>query len=154
MQFPTGKICVRHAVAADVTQLCELLSLLFAQEADFKPDAERQGCGLRLIVEQPEVGRIYCATDGHGIVGMVSILFTVSTAEGGRAAWLEDMVVHPSWRGQGIGERLLHETIREARAAGCSRITLLTDATNSSAIRFYGRAGFVRSQMIPFRLSL
>jgi GNAT superfamily N-acetyltransferase len=154
MQFPTGKICVRQAVTADVTQLCELLSLLFAQEADFKPDAERQACGLRLIVEQPEVGRIYCATDGDGIVGMVSILFTVSTAEGGRAAWLEDMVVHPSWRGHGIGERLLHETIREARAAGCSRITLLTDATNSSAIRFYGRAGFVRSQMIPFRLSL
>lgn len=118
------------------------------------PDAERQARGLRLIVERPEVGRIYCATDGYNIVGMVSILFTVSTAEGGRAAWLEDMVVHSSLRGQGIGERLLHEAIGGARAAGCSRITLLTDATNSSAMRFYGRAGFVRSQMVPFRLSL
>jgi ribosomal protein S18 acetylase RimI-like enzyme len=151
---PTDKICVREAIATDVPQLCELLSLLFAQEADFKPDAERQTRGLRLIVEQPEVGRIYCAADGESIVGMVSILFTVSTAEGGRAAWLEDMIVHPSRRGQGIGDRLLHEAINRARAAGCSRITLLTDATNNSAIRFYGRAGFVRSQMIPLRLSL
>src|SRR4051812_6898760 len=154
MQFSTDKICVRQAITADVTQLCELLSLLFAQEADFKPDAERQMRGLRLIVEQPEVGRIYCATEGDSIVGMVSILFTVSTAEGGRAAWLEDMIVHPSRRGQGIGDRLLHEAISRARAAGCSRITLLTDATNDSAIRFYGRAGFVRSQMIPLRLSI
>jgi GNAT superfamily N-acetyltransferase len=154
VQNPTDKICVRLAITSDVAQLSELLSLLFAQEADFKPDAERQTRGLRLIVEQPEVGRICCATDGDSIVGMVSILFTVSTAEGGRAAWLEDMVVHPSRRGQGIGERLLHEAITGARAAGCSRVTLLTDATNSSAMRFYGRAGFVRSQMIPFRLSL
>jgi ribosomal protein S18 acetylase RimI-like enzyme len=150
----TDKICVREAIEADVPQLCELLSLLFAQEADFKPDAERQTSGLRLIIQQPEVGRIYCATDGESIVGMVSILFTVSTAEGGRAAWLEDMIVHPSRRGQGIGDRLLHEAISRARAAGCSRITLLTDATNDPAIRFYGRAGFVRSQMIPLRLSL
>ena len=154
MQFPTDKILVRQAVTADVPELCELLFLLFAQEADFKPDAERQARGLRLIVEQPEVGRIYCAIDADCIVGMVSILFSVSTSEGGRAAWLEDMVVHPSQRGQGIGERLLHKAISEARAAGCSRITLLTDATNSSAMRFYGRAGFVRSQMVPFRLSL
>ena len=154
MQYPTDKICVRPAITADVSQLCELLSLLFAQESDFQPDAERQVRGLRLIVEQPEVGRIHCATDGDIIVGMVSTLFTVSTDEGGRAAWLEDMVVHPSRRGHGIGDRLLHEAISDARAAGCSRITLLTDATNSAAMRFYGRAGFVRSQMIPFRLSL
>jgi ribosomal protein S18 acetylase RimI-like enzyme len=85
---------------------------------------------------------------------MVNLLFTISTAAGGRAAWLEDMVVHPSYRGRGIGESLLRHAIDEARALGCSRITLLTDQTNGSAIRFYERAGFVRSQMVPFRLSL
>lgn len=127
---------------------------MFTHEVDFTPDAERQERALRLIVEQPDVGRIYCATDGDTIVGMVSILFTVSTAEGGRAAWLEDMVVHPTRRGQGFGEQLLREAIREARAAGCSRLTLLTDASNNSAMRFYRRAGFVRSQMVPLRLSL
>jgi len=85
---------------------------------------------------------------------MVSILFTVSTAEGGRAAWLEDMIVHPGRRGQGIGERLLDEAKSGARAAGCSRITLLTDASNNAAMRFYGRAGFVCSEMVPMRMSL
>ena len=145
---------VRQATAADVKQLSDLLGLLFTQEVDFTPDAERQERALRLIVEQPDIGRIYCATDGDTIVAMVSILFTVSTAEGGRAAWLEDMVVHPTSRGQGFGEQLLREAIREARAAGCSRLTLLTDASNHSAMRFYRRAGFVRSQMVPLRLSL
>jgi GNAT superfamily N-acetyltransferase len=155
MQHSTGKITVRQATPGDVPQLCGLLALLFAQEADFTPDTRRQTRGLRLILEQPEVGRIYCATNGNNhIKGMVSILFTVSTAEGGRAAWLEDMIVHPAWRGQRIGEHLLQKAVTEARAAGCSRITLLTGATNRRAMRFYGRAGFVRSQMIPLRLSL
>jgi len=145
---------ISQATVEDIPQLAELLAILFSQEADFKPDAARQERGLRLIVEQPEVGRIYCARQGGRVVGMVSLLFTISTAVGSRAAWLEDMVVLPSQRGQGIGEQLLRHAIGAARALGCRRITLLTDSTNSSAMRFYERAGFVRSQMVPFRLSL
>ncbi len=145
---------ISQATAEDIPQLAELLAILFTQEADFTPDAARQERGVRLIVEQPEVGRIYCAWEDGRLVGMVSLLFTISTAVGSRAAWLEDMVVDPSRRGQGIGEQLLRHAIGDARALGCRRITLLTDSTNSSAMRFYERAGFVRSQMVPFRLSL
>ena len=154
MQHPIDKVRIRQATAADAAQLCKLLSLLFAQEADFKPDAGRQSCGLRLILDQPEVGLIYCATKGKSVIGMVSILFTVSTAEGGRAAWLEDMVVHPDWRGKSVGGLLLQEAINWVRASGCTRITLLTDSTNRAAIHFYEKAGFIRSGMIPLRLHL
>jgi len=144
----------RLAGISDVPQLCELLTLLFAQEADFTPDIPRQMRGLEMIVSQPEVGRIFCATEGNAILGMVSLLFTVSTAEGGRAAWLEDMIVHPAHRGTGIGEGLLQTAIAGAKATGCTRITLLTDVTNHSAMRFYGRSGFTPSQMTPLRLSI
>ena len=92
MQPPLDKVRIRQATAADISRLCKLLSLLFAQEADFKPDAERWSRGLRLLLDQPEVGLVYCATKGKSVVGMVSKLFNVNTAEGGRAAWLEDMV--------------------------------------------------------------
>ncbi|HUB87789.1 MAG TPA: GNAT family N-acetyltransferase [Verrucomicrobiae bacterium] len=154
MEDSGAQVHVRKAGEADIPALCDLLALLFIQEADFTPDAVRQMRGLRLIIRRPEVGHIFCAVAGDDIVGMVSLLFTVSTAEGGRAAWLEDMVVHPVRRGRGIGEQLLREAIKDARASGCSRITLLTDGSNGSAQRFYERAGFVRSQMVPFRLSL
>jgi GNAT superfamily N-acetyltransferase len=104
-----------------------LLAELFTQEVDFTPDAERQRRGPRFILDNPEVGRIYCATRSEGVIGMITILFTVSTAEGGRAAWLEDMVVHPDWRRRGIGRRLLNHAPAEAKMVGCTRITLLTD---------------------------
>jgi GNAT superfamily N-acetyltransferase len=145
---------IAEASAADIPQLCGLLALLFTQEADFVPDAQRQITGLLMIIEQPAVGRIYCAREGEHILGMVSILFTVSTAEGARAALLEDMVVHPDRRGEGIGEQLLDEAIRRARETGCKRITLLTDDTNEPAMRFYARAGFARSRMVPMRIGL
>jgi ribosomal protein S18 acetylase RimI-like enzyme len=154
MQHSIDKVRIQQATEAEAAQLCKLLSLLFAQETDFKPDTRRQSRGLRLILNQPEVGIIYCATKGKSVIGMVSVLFTVSTAEGGRAAWLEDMVVHPDWRGKSIGAQLLHEAINRVRAAGCTRITLLTDSTNDAAIHFYEKAGFVRSGMIPLRLRL
>ena len=150
----THPIRIRPATGADIAPLAALLAVLFAQEADFAADAAKQERGLRLILEQPEIGQLYCAVTADVVVGMVSLLFTVSTAEGGRVAWLEDMVVHPDWRGRGIGARLLQVAISQARAAGCHRITLLTDAGNVAAQEFYGRAGFARSAMVPLRLKL
>ena len=107
MNHATDTVEIRPATGADIAALGALLAWLFAQEADFTPDAAKQERGLRLILEQSAVGQIYCAEAGEVVVGMVSLLFTVSTAEGGQAAWLEDMVVHPDWRGRGIGSRLL-----------------------------------------------
>jgi GNAT superfamily N-acetyltransferase len=145
---------IAQATGEDIPQLCELLTLLFTQETDFQPDRSLQERGLQLIIERPEVGRIFCTRVEGRVVGMVSVLFTISTAEGGCAAWVEDMVVHPDLRGRGIGKRLLRHAIAEARSLGCSRITLLTDSTNSSSMHFYESEGFVRSQMVPFRLKL
>jgi GNAT superfamily N-acetyltransferase len=145
---------ISQATIEDIPQLAELLAILFRQEADFVPDRVRQERGLRLIIEQPEIGRIFCIRIDGRVVGMVSLLFTVSTAEGGRAAWLEDMIVHPDFRGRKLGQRMLDHAIAEGKALGCSRFTLLTDGDNSPAMRFYERAGFTRSQMVPFRLGL
>lgn len=145
---------ISPAALRDVPQLADLLNLLFTQEADFKPDRQKQERGLRLIIESAHIGLILAAREGEKVVGMVSLLFTISTAEGGPACWLEDMVVRPDRRGTGLGSRLLQKAIDHARSHGCSRITLLTDQMNAGAIRFYGRHGFVESAMTGLRLDL
>jgi GNAT superfamily N-acetyltransferase len=145
---------IRQATLDDIPALAELLSALFAQEAEFKPQTALQEEGLRLIITDPAVGRILVASKGGTAVGMVNLLYTVSTALGARVAILEDMVVRPDARGAGIGALLVRAAIAHARADGCRRITLLTDADNESAHRFYRRHGFAGSPMIPFRLML
>ena len=142
------------ANASDIPALCELLALLFSQEADFKPDHKAQSRGLARIIGNPEVGLIVVARQDSQVVGMVNLLYTVSTALGDRVALLEDMVVSPNARGSGVGSLLLKQAIQFARSNGCKRITLLTDRTNESAQRFYQRHGFGFSAMIPLRLSL
>jgi GNAT superfamily N-acetyltransferase len=143
---------VEAATLDDIAQLCELLAILFAQEEEFQPDAAKQAAGLRLIIDNPEAGQILLLRDGAEVAGMVNLLYTVSTACGGRVATLEDMVVRPEWRGNGAGSMLLQAAIAHAHAAGCLRITLLTDHANEAAIRFYRCHGFTASGMLPLRL--
>lgn len=142
------------ATAFDVPALCDLLSLLFSQEADFQPDYEAQRRGLLQILENPDVGVILVARQKNQIVGMVNLLFTVSTALGQRVALLEDLVILPNKRGKGIGSNLLKKAIETAKLHDCHRITLLTDLANESAQRFYRKHGFSFSAMIPMRVLL
>lgn len=145
---------IEKATSVDIPALSELLSVLFSQEAEFAPNTEAQCKGLARIINNAEIGAVLVARQGGQVVGMVNMLFTVSTALGERVALLEDMVVSPAGRGTGIGTKLLAEAISFARTQGCKRITLLTDQENESAQKFYGKQGFVVSDMVPMRLSL
>lgn len=145
---------VGRATPEDIPQLCGLLLLLFEQEAEFRPDRKLQAEGLRQIIDHPERGEILVLRKAPSIIGMVNILFTVSTALGGMVAILEDMVALPEFRNRGAGSLLLNEAISFARSQGCLRITLLTDNLNEGAKRFYARHGFIESAMVPMRLLL
>lgn len=138
----------------DIPGLCELLDLLFEQETEFRPDRSLQSTALQHIIDFPELGRILVLHQGEYLIGMVNLLFTISTALGGRVALLEDMIVHPEYRGSGAGSELLQAAINLAKSSGCRRITLLTDRTNESAQRFYERHGFNLSEMVPMRMFL
>jgi GNAT superfamily N-acetyltransferase len=145
---------ITTAGLADIPALCELLTLLFTQEEDFMPAPAKQAEGLREIIERPETGHILVLRDAAKILGMVNLLYTVSTAMGGKVALLEDMIIAPQHCNEGHGTRLLQSAIEHAQSQGCLRITLLTGRANDAAIRFYRRNGFAFSSMIPLRLEL
>lgn len=142
------------ATEEDVPALCTLLTLLFSQEVEFSPSPEKQIRGLLKIILNPHVGFVLVGKIDGAIVGMVNVLFTVSTALGERVAILEDMVIAETRRGDGLGSKLIEQAITVARTQQCKRITLLTDASNLAAQHFYKRHGFVQSTMTPMRLTL
>jgi GNAT superfamily N-acetyltransferase len=140
-----------QATTSDIPALSALLSVLFTQEVEFKPDSAAQSKGLSAIINHPDIGAVLVAREGENILAMVNLLFTVSTALGERVAILEDMVVSPSARGTGIGSALLSYAISFARFSEVKRITLLTDSANASAQRFYENHGFSKSSMMILR---
>jgi GNAT superfamily N-acetyltransferase len=148
------KLQLGFARSKEIPRLTELLGELFRQERDFHPDPRRQSAGLRLILGDAKRGHVFVARVDGKVVGMVGLLYTVSTAEGGRVAWLEDFILDPEWRGKGIGTKLLRHVILYARQRHFKRIALLTDWNNLKAARIYQREGFCGSKMIPFRLPL
>ncbi len=143
---------IEMATTSNIPTLCTLLDYLFSQEVEFKPDHETQSRGLEMILNNNNVGNIFVAKNNEKIIGMVILLYTVSTALGERVALLEDMVVSPNERGLGIGSMLLDHAVKYATEEGCKRITLLTDKTNIGAQKFYKQHEFNRSSMIPFRM--
>lgn len=148
------KIKINTATVEDIEALADLLFILFIQEADFKPDRQNQIKGLEILIGNPDKGFVLSAKKNDKIVGMVSVLRVVSTAEGGEVGILEDMVVSPFYRGLGIGSLLLAAAIEMAKAEQLTRLTLLTDLSNHRAIDFYTRFGFAQSAMTPLRLYL
>ena len=142
------------ATSQDLAQLVALLGVLFEEEADFVPDAAKQRRALEAILADARIGRIYVAREAGRVIGMVSTLYTISTAEGGKAAWLEDMVVLPERRGRGVGAALLAHAVVGAREEGALRLTLLSDEDNALAHAVYAAEGFQFSGMRPMRLTL
>lgn len=145
---------IEPATLEDLPELVDLVMLLFQVEEDFEPNRELQEKGLRLILEQPNRGRIIVVRTDHEIIGMANLLFTISTAMGGFVLLMEDVIIHPDHRGQGYGTQLMEYVFKFARKKEFMRITLLTDKISAESQRFFQRFGFTHSHMIPMRLSV
>ena len=148
------KIEISQAGHGDLNQLADLLAELFTLESDFHPDREKQLRGLRMILDNPALGRLFVLRDQSRVAGMANVLFTISTAEGCRVAVLEDVIVCREYRGNGLGRRLVEHVLAWAGANGMTRITLLADRDNEAALEFYRKLGFRPSQMVVLRRAI
>jgi ribosomal protein S18 acetylase RimI-like enzyme len=125
--------------ATEVTgDLVEAFARLVPQLSRSAPPPD--AAALREIVESPTT-TVLLARDGAGrIVGSMTLaVFRIPT---GLRAWIEDVVVDESARGQGVGEALNREALRRAQAAGCRTVDLTSRPSREAANRLYVRLGF------------
>jgi ribosomal protein S18 acetylase RimI-like enzyme len=150
----TATAIIRTARARDQEALVELLGLLFALEADFAADAGRQRRGLAKLMAKSRNRLILVAERAGAVVGMATAQALISTAEGGPALLLEDVVVRPAARGQGIGRALLARVEAWGLGLGATRMQLLADRDNAPAFEFYRACGFHPTNLVCLRRSL
>lgn len=108
---------------------------------------------LAAIVSSPAtVMFIARDVDTGRIVGSLTLaLFRIPT---GMRAWIEDVVVDETVRGQGVGAALNHAALERARHEGAKTVDLTSRPSREAANRLYKRLGFVQRETNVYRFSL
>jgi ribosomal protein S18 acetylase RimI-like enzyme len=146
-----GHVLIREAILEDIPTLCRLLHELFTIEADFTPERQKQARGLEMLINEGDRSCVMVAELNGIVVGMCSCQLVISTAQGGPSGLLEDLIISHPYRGHGIGPKLLRAIETWAKMNGAARVQLLADRTNTSALEFYLKNEWQRTQLICLR---
>ena len=134
-------LSIRPATREDVGAILDFIRALAVYEREpnavkaNEADLLRDGFGERpyffcLIAEQ------------HGVpAGFAFYFFDYSTWLGRPGIYLEDLFVHPEFRGLGIGKALLQRVAAIAVEKGCARLKWQVLDWNTPAIDFYKALG-------------
>lgn len=152
MKSMEAPVTIRPAVPGDIDALIALLAILFSIEKDFVFNEGLQRRGLQMMIDN-ERGRILVAEANGEVIGMCSGQQTISTAEGGPALLVEDVIIHAEYRGQGIGRQLMKKIAEWGKMKGAARLQLLADRNNTPALEFYTRLGWQATELVCLRKS-
>jgi ribosomal protein S18 acetylase RimI-like enzyme len=97
--------------------------------------------GIRRKLER-DADAFLVAEDEGVIVG------AVMGAYDGRRGWANHLAVAATYRGHGLGRRLIEEMELKLKAKGCQKINLLIEPTNASVQEFYQQLGYERRELI------
>ena len=84
----------------------------------------------------------YVAERGGAIVGFGSLHIELLLHHAGLVGEIQELVVHETVRGEGIGRELISRLEKDAEKRGCTSIEVTTKKRRVAAQRFYKRAGF------------
>jgi len=104
---------------------------------------------LRTLVSSPAATVLLARNDDNAIVGTLTLVtFPIPT---GYRAWIEDVIVDDSARGQGVGLLLTEEALNRARKTGARTVDLTTRPSRVAAGRLYEKAGFTQRETRVYR---
>jgi len=118
------------------------LLVLFRQLWPAKTIIEEQLRAVFIKVIATPYKKYFCALSDGRVVGLGAISFKDNLWQEGVVAYVEELVVLDSSRGQGIGTELLNHLFVLAREHKCKRIELDSAFHRLDAHRLYERVGF------------
>lgn len=142
-------LTLRDAVPDDLPAIVRLFALPEdGNEADANPAEpldERYAIALAHVTADPNNALVVAEEDGR-VVGTFQLTIIQQVAyRGAKVAQLENVIVDPEFRSQGVGEAMMRWAIDVARRRDCYRVQLTSNKRRTRAHAFYERLGFVAS---------
>ncbi|MBP1660699.1 MAG: RimI3 [Candidatus Aminicenantes bacterium] len=115
---------------ADLPAVREIESLSFSNpwsDATFRGEIQNKGISFPMIIVRPQDGRV---------VGYIMYWQIRDEVQ------INNVAVHPDFRGKGIGEAAMRLVLKEVREKGATFATLEVRVSNAAAVRLYEKMGF------------
>lgn len=140
---------IRKATLQDLDQLTNLFDqyVVFYKNPS---NIEKHKAYLKDRIENNEA-TIFLAFDENNpekAIGFTLIYITFSSLALNKILILNDLYVDPNVRKNGVGEKLILQTVALAKELGSNLIRLRTSKSNTVAQGLYNKMGFVREDYI------
>jgi DNA-binding MarR family transcriptional regulator/GNAT superfamily N-acetyltransferase len=133
----------RDLQPGDAGFLLHMHGSLYAKEAGYNMEYETQVCKTFyefLEAYNASKDQVFLAMHGTQIIGSIAVL-----GHSRYATQLRWFLVHPDYRGLGIGQQLLQEAINAAKEKLFQKIYLITTSAQIPAIKLFKKNGFRKS---------
>ena len=146
-------VTIRLATEKDVPQILPLIRSLIELYGDPLPEQEAMA---EIVAQQiASEGHEYVVAEaGDHVFGCLLVCYYFSTWAAAPYAMLQDFIVEPDWRNQGVGSTMFAYARDRARIRGCARIDLVIGEQLTQAKRFFQRWGFRRTDREFLRMKL
>ena len=131
-------ITIRPALEKDYPGIIQMIR----DFAAFEKLPEKMTNSVERMAAEKEFFNCFVATNGDQIVGYVTYFFCYYTWSG-KSLYMDDLYIRDSFRGQGIGTKLLRTVIDFAEKEKCHQLRWQVSSWNEPAIAFYKSMGAV-----------
>lgn len=130
-----------------------LLHEIMEHHAVAPPEHSRLAATVSRIIAAPGHCFLVAETDGR-LVGMCSLIFSISTWSAAPVCELQDVIVGREYRREDVGRGLVRAAEDVAQARGCVRLFLLAESWNFGAHAFYRSLGLQEKTCLYFEREL
>ena len=139
---------MRAATHEDLPAIVVAVRDLLTEFGSRPPHASEMLETAQALLDEPRLGALLVAEieEAEAVVGVLSASYQLALHVPGRYALIQDLWVHPSWRGRSVGRELLGALFEIACKQGMARAEVGLPRESFAGIRategFYAHNGF------------
>jgi GNAT superfamily N-acetyltransferase len=114
----------------------------FYEIDDYPFDEQIVRAALERIISDRSLGRVWLINEGSAAAGYVVLTFGYSLMYHGRDAFIDEIFIQQSHRGQGIGKKALLFVEERCHELGINALHLEVERGNEAGQALYKKSGF------------